>query len=353
MGNQVSCKIYLVSTLALSFLLINFSPASRCFAQTSSSNKDHNAAVSLVAIAKKSPDETALVYANRALQLEPKLTDAMMLKAEIYAKQNRYDKVVDLVNAVIAVDPRNARAWVLRGSSNYLAQAGSSIDSMHDIEKGVKLDPKVTDGHYYLGIAYTASNRHKEAIECFDKAIKVTPLVPNLYRFRAAAYGAAGNNEMAYKDLTTCLKLAPRDVRALRARAGIAQILKKNKEAVADYSKIIEYSPKNYSHRVTRAMAYMQMGKPLEAISDYSAAIKNNPVDEDLFLKRGLVYESLKDYKKALADYYESIGLAPDYEFAYRTRGHLYELMGNRGLAVKDLEKAAKLKQQPAERKIW
>src|SRR4029079_4147805 len=102
--------------------------------------------------------------------------------------------------------------------------------------KGVRLDPNVKDGNYYLGIAYTAKENYKKAIECFAKAEKQNPTDPQIYQFRSGTYSIIGRNDLALKDLNTLIKMRPKNEEHLVARAGVYKLMKQYDKALADYN---------------------------------------------------------------------------------------------------------------------
>ncbi len=299
-----------------------------------------------------SNEALVIKLATRALELDPRNAEAYDIRATAYSRKKRYIEAIADANHALRLNPKQAHAYAIRAKAGYLCGEASNESVVRDVETAVKLDPKVDDGYYLLGVIYSAQKQNKLACAAYDKAKVLKPKDRMLWRFSSAAHSELGEMDKALADMSMFVKLAPTDGSGYISRAGIYQILKQPDKALADYAKAIEVEPSEYPHRMRRAAYLITLGKHKEAIDDYSAAIKLNDVDEDLFLRRGNEYAVLKKYDKALADYNEAIAIARNYEAAYRARAKVYHEIGKPDLATKDRAKANELSRRPAEQKI-
>lgn len=290
--------------------------------------------------------------ATRALEVDPRNAEAYDIRATAHARKKRYVEAIADANHAIRLNPKQAHAYAIRAKAGYLFGESSNESIVKDVETAVRLDPKVDDGYYLMGVMLSAQKRNKEACAAYDKAKVLKPKDRMLWRFSSAAHLELGEPEKALFDMSMFVKLAPTDGEGYISRAGIYQILKQPDKALADYAKAIEVEPTEYPYRMRRAAYLITLGKHKEAIDDYTAAIKLNDVDEDLFLRRGNEYRALKKYDKALADFNEAIAISRNYEAAYRARAQVYHEIGKPDLANRDRAKANELSRRPAEQKI-
>lgn len=297
-------------------------------------------------------DGAVLELVRKVLQNDPKSARAYALRAKSFMHRKRYDRAVADADKAISLDPHMALAYVVRGKSGYLGGESSNEQVTSDLKTAVRLDPKIPDGYFSLGVIATVEKDYQRSVDLFSKALTLQPKDSAIFQYRSAAYTLLHKDELAIKDLDMVIKLKPLEYQGYVTRADALTRLKRFDDAIADYTAAIKCEPRQYITRMYRATLFIKLGRYKDAVNDYTEAINLNPLDEDLFLRRGNTYVLMKDYQHALTDYNEALSLSDEYESAFRQRGKLYELMGKKDLAAKDMARAAELKKRPAEKKI-
>ena len=192
----------------------------------------------------------AIVYVNRALEIDPGCVHAYTFRAEIYRNWNEYELALIDINKALSLAPNYIDAYRTR-SDIYRA--------MGDIESADK------------DIA-TAGELRREGksydLELLDKAIEADPANPLLYRNRAYAY------------------LTNRD-------------MKNEAMAVKDFKMFFKLGGNANNYIIFRDMAAAQenIGDFKGAAATYDEALKLFP-DDTLYQRRALVQERLGDIDK-------------------------------------------------------
>jgi tetratricopeptide (TPR) repeat protein len=131
--------------------------------------------------------ETGIRAAEKAVQLDGtkaeyhRLLGALcgqIIPANVLAGL-RYGKcALESVNKALELDPKSSDAWMSRGVGNYYLPAqfgGGTEKGIADLEKAIKLNPKSADAHLWLGIALRKLNRNAEARQALAKSVELNP----------------------------------------------------------------------------------------------------------------------------------------------------------------------------------
>ena len=116
-------------------------------------------------------------------------------EAEVALKKgNNAEKNNDLSTAIInftkaiEIDPKYTDAYFHRGIAyNRLKKYP---EALADFTKEIELDPKYADVYYNRGVAYNALKKYEEALADYSKAIELDPKYARAYYNRGVAYNA-------------------------------------------------------------------------------------------------------------------------------------------------------------------
>jgi len=191
-------------------------------------------------------------------------------------------------------------------SSTYLA-LNEYQQSLEDLNRAIKLDPKVVKTYILRGQAYLFLNEYQRAIKDFDRAIKLNPNYAKAYGLRGEAYHLLNDYQQAIKDFGSALKLDPDNV--------------------------ITY--------IDRGETNYLLNKHWQAIEDFDQAIKLNPIGAPAYYKRGLAYAALRGHRQAIENFDQAIKLDPSYVAAY-------DALQESRQVIKDVDNATKLTSEQA-----
>ena len=154
------------------------------------------------------PDiKSAIPDFQRTIKLDPgygpayvELATAKATVAEFEVTSDRMDafsKAVDeaklLLERALALDPRNAQAYIERG---YLRAFSDYAGAEQDYRKGIELDPNSARGYEGLAtVLYEDPRRRDESLKLLDKARVLDPLEPK-YDVLKSVFLAYGRSDM-------------------------------------------------------------------------------------------------------------------------------------------------------------
>jgi len=120
-------------------------------------------------------------------------------QGEAHYFDGEYDQAFSELTKAIEIDPRLARAYVIRGIA-YNDKDEYDL-AIADFTKVIEIKP--TDAHAYChrGMAYKNKGEYDLAVADYSKAIEIDPMIADAYRGRAGAYYYKRENDKAWKDV--------------------------------------------------------------------------------------------------------------------------------------------------------
>ena len=206
-------------------------------------------------------------------------------------------KIEDANNQSVKRDTSQASAKEhLENGREYLLN-GNYSDAISELSMAVSLDPKLTEAHNLLGVAYDKKGFNDRARDSFERAVKMEEDADTLNNLGFSLY-QNGNYRAAVDRLKRAAKLAPSDERILN-NLGLAYCrLGKIDEAYKAFSRATGPLTGN----LNTAKMLERFGREDDAIRYYEAARAIDPVNS-LALSR-------------LTDLYQRVGRASDSEAA-------------------------------------
>ena len=121
----------------------------------------------------KSAEEAYL----KAIEIDPAQASPYAALATIYNEQKKYDeatkmgaKATELMGASGGGDPT-----ALFNQGVIFWNQGKAAEAKAEWEKAVKLDPRMADAHYWLGMANLNQGKIPEAKTAFNEYLKLAP----------------------------------------------------------------------------------------------------------------------------------------------------------------------------------
>jgi Tfp pilus assembly protein PilF len=203
-------------------------------------------------------------------------------------------RIEDANNTSVKRDTTSASAKEhLEAGREYLLEERYS-EAITELSTAVSLDPKLTEAHNLLGVAYDKKGFGEQAKESFQRAVKIEEDADTLNNLGFSFY-QNGNYRAAVDRLKRAAKLAPNDERILN-NLGLAYCrLGKVDEAYKAFSRATGPLTGN----LNTAKMLERFGREDEAIRYYEAARQIDPMNSfalrrltDLYQRVGRVTES-------------------------------------------------------------
>jgi len=212
-----------------------------------------------------------------AVEHWPKDADLQHYLGLVYFKQSKNSDALVCLRRSAILNSGNYgvhfdTALVLLSESNY-------PEAATELEKAVKLDPKVALPHVLLGRAYQNTNRSVQAVEQFQTALRLDPAVPLGHYHLGFAYASLGHNGEAIAEFEKELLRSPSNPQVLY-QLGHRQLEAGNlKSAVEHLSKATEINPNNGDAYYDLGKAILSLGNFDEAQAPLRRAIELKPSD--------------------------------------------------------------------------
>ncbi|MBR4147396.1 MAG: tetratricopeptide repeat protein [Bacteroidales bacterium] len=235
----------------------------------------------------------AMLDVNKAIQLEPKNVDALLLLSDIYYQLGDESNITATLNKALEIDPYDTRPMVKLAELNLLQQ------------------------NYNLAFGY------------IDNALKVSTYNPKAYFVKGMTYMAKQDTASAMKNF---LIAREQDASFYDPQREICNIYKaQHNPLVEDFMRsMVTNFPDVAVARYDLALFLQDNGHPEEALEHYDTLLMLSPNNSRLLFNKGYVYfVYLGDNQKALDYFDQSLQSDPGYLDALYNKGHVLERMGD------------------------
>ena len=133
--------------------------------------------IAAVHMRKKEYDQAEAVY-KKAIEIDPSSYQAYSGLANLYNTQKKFDQAAEAsaqAQKLGAAAPGGASASSVFNQGVIAWNASKIADAKKAFEEAVKLDPKLADAHYWLGMANLNEGKMPDAAKSFEEYLKLAP----------------------------------------------------------------------------------------------------------------------------------------------------------------------------------
>jgi type IV pilus assembly protein PilF len=165
----------------------------------------HNAIALLLHISFHKPDE-AIAHYQRALQINPKFSDAAVNLGNVYSDLGQYDQAIPLYQQALA-DMLYKSPYIAENNLGWaLYKKGQVDEAIQHIKAALVHNPKFCQGWRNVGIISAEQNRFDKARDAFEQYAKDCPEQCDAYFRLAKARLSLGDQAGARTSLESCSK---------------------------------------------------------------------------------------------------------------------------------------------------
>jgi len=176
-----------------------------------------------------------------------------------------------------------AKDYLARGRA--LLDEGRLNEAVRELSRAVSLDPRLSEAHNLLAVAYDRKGLHDRARESFERALDQEPDAQTLNNLGYSLY-LSGNYRAAVARLKRASRLAPSDERIWNNLALAQCRLGKYEDAYRSFAR----SGGEYQGRLNVAAMLERAGRDGEAIEHYEAARRAQPQSEFVLRRLSELY---------------------------------------------------------------
>jgi tetratricopeptide (TPR) repeat protein len=133
--------------------------------------------IATIHLRKKEYDQAEGMY-KKVLEIAPTSADAYNGLATVYNAQKKFDQAAEAsaqAQKLSAATPGGASASSVFNQGVIAWNASKIPEAKKAFEEAVRLDPKLADAHYWLGMANLNEGKMPEAAKSFDEYLKLAP----------------------------------------------------------------------------------------------------------------------------------------------------------------------------------
>jgi tetratricopeptide (TPR) repeat protein len=257
----------------------------------------------------KAPAE-AEVYYEKALQLEPDMSEATSSLIDLKLARKDYDGAIDVAQTTIKATPKDANAY-FRLAQIYRQQYRLR-EAAVELNKAIHLQP--ADARFYRAQASILRSQGDldEAIVSLKKAVDLSTEKDFELVALADMEAAAGRDDDATKHLMQAVSLNANNQQASDELVKILTRRGKTEQLATVLRGIVEKNPKNAALRLYFGDVLVAGGKPHEGIEQYKEAANLQQNDAEPHRRVAATLMEEKDFRQAAKEYTRALNINPN-----------------------------------------
>ncbi len=212
------------------------------------------------------------VCAHAAIQRDP--ADLLNASRDAFEKKD-YDKAAELLSVAIEGNPKLTPAYILRG----LAYAAKDRldDALADFSKAITLTPGDERAYMLRAAVYQQKKDYEKAIADYTQALNRKPEDAGLLLDRGVCYAATEMEDKALADFERAVQSEPKNARAWQLRGSLYSQMGKKEKALADFSEAIAIDANDPVSYLFRSQHYLIGNEPEKALADLDEVMRRAP----------------------------------------------------------------------------
>ena len=209
--------------------------------------------------------------------------------------ENFTEKAIEYLDQAIALSPRSARLYNLRGIAHSKAGHGDRADA--DFRKVTELMPRAAESHMNRGVDLMRQGHYDGAIDALTYATTVNPKLATAFSNLGTAYQKKGDLDSAIESYSRAIRLRARYPIAFSNRSYSYHLKGDHDRAIADATHALTLNPR-------LPMAHANLGHALAAKGDVPSAVRS--------YRRALALDADHDVVEEVLNAMETLGVPVD-----------------------------------------
>ncbi|MDD5194210.1 MAG: tetratricopeptide repeat protein [Candidatus Omnitrophica bacterium] len=144
------------------------------------------------------PDQ-AIVYCNKAIELNPNIAQAYYNRGLAYDNKNNFNQAMLDYGKAIQINPNDVDAQINRGI--IYGKEGNLDQAILCFNKAIETNPNYAKAYYNRGFAYHHKDNLSQAMSDYSKAIELNPNFADAYNMRGYGYFINKDYSRALRDV--------------------------------------------------------------------------------------------------------------------------------------------------------
>jgi tetratricopeptide (TPR) repeat protein len=184
-------------------------------------------------------------------------------------------KAVAYFDRAIAIDPDNARHYLLRGVGH--SRMSDSERALADWNQALTIAPEDPEPHFCRGVDFLRRGLFDDAVRSCKAAIEKNPGLSRAHRLIGMVYERQGDVERAIEQYDRAIDVDADDARAYSSRAAAYFTRAEYERAIRDAERAIDIDSGLSSAYVVRGHGLAALGRAADAANSYRDALDLKP----------------------------------------------------------------------------
>ena len=279
----------------------------------------------------------ALDKFNKALDVDPNLTEYNYYKGVTQQLLSQFDNALESFNKELSLNPNHINSLISKGTT--LCILDRKEDGIAEFDKALEIEPNNIQALNNKSIALQQLNKYDESIECLDKSIEAD-------NSNYVSHLSKGNLKAAqekYKEAIECYKNAteknPNSAQAFY-NMGVCYInLKQYDEAKNCFEDALKIIPDLYEALIGKATIEYEKKNYQEAINLFDEILKKYPCNDNILFKKGICQEELEKIEEAVKTFDEALKINPNNIECLYQKGSCLDTLNKKDEAISCYDK--------------
>ncbi|MCL5282729.1 MAG: tetratricopeptide repeat protein [Planctomycetes bacterium] len=285
--------------------------------------------------------DTALVALERAVAINPTLSESRTNLGNIYLQRNRVDDAVQQYRAALQLNPNDPKTHYNLGNAylvrNELNAAASSY------RQAIQFDPNFVDAHRSMAVLFTRQEQYGGALSELNRAIALDGQNVPVYLQLGDVYYRMGQYEKGLEHFRKAQSLKPNTPEAYHGMGTCLKKLGRVNEAIQALTQALVLKPDLLLALADLGAIYFDQGNYDLAIQYFQRAAVVQPDNPGVLMNLGSAYLNKGDFDQAVKAHLQAVQANPKNGDAHHALAYGFYQLGKYDLAWSHVVMANKL----------
>jgi tetratricopeptide (TPR) repeat protein len=285
--------------------------------------------------------DTAQVALERAVGINPGLSESRANLGNIYLQKGRTRDAVQQYRAALQLNPGDPKTYNNLGNAYMALEERNAAASAY--RQAIELDPNFVDAYRNLALLFTRLEQYGDALAQLNRALALDSRNAQVYIQLGELYYRMDQCEKGLLQFRKAQSLKPDSAEAYYG-VGICQTkLGRTREAIQAFGQALMLKPGMVAALVDMGTAYFDQGDYDLAVQYYQRAAVAKPDDVRILFNLGSAYLKKGDFSAAVKTHLQVVKIDADMGDAHHALAYAFYMLGQYDRAWNHANAAKKL----------
>ncbi|HNS21455.1 MAG TPA: tetratricopeptide repeat protein [Sedimentisphaerales bacterium] len=270
---------------------------------------------------------TAMVALERAVAINPTLSESRANLGNIYLQKNRVNEAIRQYRAALDLNPRDPK------THNNLGNAYMAIDELNAAasayRQAIHLDSSFVDAYRNMALLLTRQERYSQAMSQLNLAMALDSENAQIYNQFGELYCRMHEYDKGLSQFRRAANLKPDSAEAYYGMGICHGGLKQTDAEIQSYMQALTLKPTMLAALIDLGTAYFNQGQYDLAVQYYRQAAAVKPDDSRILFNLGSAYLKKEQWDLAVEAYLRVVRMEPQTGDAHHALAYAFYRLGN------------------------